>query len=99
MSDEDTKTLLHSHPDLSSGTTSVAQSNEYLHEVGGGYIVTSQPGTAGNGTTADANAGGLVVMVEGEEGAVFEDTNCAMLCLDGEQPCDVGSCCTVPVKR
>jgi zinc transporter 1 len=27
------------------------------------------------------------------------ESNCTLLCADGEQACDIGSCCTAPVKR
>jgi len=72
-------------------------------------VVSAHPGTgataaaAGSddvtpvGAVTDPNA--AVVLMEGQEGVLADENNCAMLCLDGEQPCDVGSCCTVPVKR
>ncbi|KAG0047693.1 hypothetical protein BGZ83_007301 [Gryganskiella cystojenkinii] len=98
LSDEDGKALLGSHPDLSSRGTSVggAQSNEYLHEAAGGS--TSFPQVVLVDSAAGNNAGGLIVTMD-EEQAALDDANCAMLCLDGDQTCDVGSCCTTPVKR
>lgn len=110
LSDEEAKTLLQSSI-LSSRATSVggAQSNEYLHEAlaggngNGGFVVSPVVLTSGSGNATpvgvatDPNA--AVVLMEGQNGVIVDENNCAMLCLDGEEPCDVGSCCTVPVKR
>ncbi|KAF9363576.1 hypothetical protein BGX34_003783 [Mortierella sp. NVP85] len=44
----------------------------------------------------DASADGA--LTTGEQ-TIVGDSNCTQLCMDGEQACDVGSCCTAPVKR
>ncbi|KAK3847180.1 MAG: cation efflux protein [Linnemannia gamsii] len=38
----------------------------------------------------------LIIIPEDE---IRDDLDCALLCADGEEACDVGSCCTQPVKR
>ncbi|KAF9913563.1 hypothetical protein BX616_009878 [Lobosporangium transversale] len=34
-----------------------------------------------------------------EEQDIMDKSNCALLCVNGEQTCNVGNCCTLPVKR
>lgn len=52
----------------------------------------------------DAVEGGLeqvpgssLVLIPDDD--IKDDLDCALLCADGEEACDVGSCCTQPVKR
>ncbi|KAG0324236.1 hypothetical protein BG000_002295 [Podila horticola] len=84
-SDEDGKTLLSSTAMTSRATSEAAQSNEYLHDG-------SRSASPVAGETVD---GGVVV----PEGDALDESSCGLLCVDGEQACDVGSCCTLPVKR
>ncbi|KAI1296391.1 hypothetical protein EDD11_007341 [Mortierella claussenii] len=111
MSDEDSRNLL-SRGDFSSRATSVgAQSDEYLPSGTASHsaLPTQGVGLVGQGastaatTTAAAAAADItnpdeLILTDGEQHAVV-DSNCALLCVDGEQACDVGSCCTAPVKR
>ena len=83
-SDEDGRTLLSSTALTSRATSEAAQSNEYLHDG-------SRPASPVGG----AIEGGVI---PGESDAL-DESNCGLLCVDGEQACDVGSCCTLPVKR
>ncbi|KAG0089050.1 hypothetical protein BGZ93_010068 [Podila epicladia] len=83
-SDEDGKTLLSSTALTSRAASEAAQSSEYLHD-----------GSRSASPIAGEVVDGVVVPVEG----ALDESNCALLCVDGEQACDVGSCCTLPVKR
>ncbi|KAF9377884.1 hypothetical protein CPC16_011595 [Podila verticillata] len=83
-SDEDGKTLLSSTALTSRAASEAAQSNEYLHDG-------SHPASA----VGEAIEGGVVP----DESGALDEPNCGLLCVDGEQACDVGSCCTLPVKR
>ncbi|KAF9347672.1 hypothetical protein BGX26_000856 [Mortierella sp. AD094] len=72
-----------------SRTTSVgAYSDERLSE-----------GYSPNEINASAAATTLGEIVVPEVQNVLDESNCTLLCVDGEQACDVGSCCTLPVKR
>lgn len=41
--------------------------------------------------------GSSLILIPDDE--IKDDLDCALLCADGEAACDVGSCCTLPVKR
>ncbi|KAG0344153.1 hypothetical protein BG004_004688 [Podila humilis] len=104
--DEDGKPLLvgSSTGMTSRATSEAAQSRELL----GTTTSTSYPGSpvlggvtdisAPDGVAVDTAEGGVVI-VPGDGHGNIDESNCAMLCVDGEQACDVGSCCTLPVKR
>ncbi|KAG0249663.1 hypothetical protein BG011_009041 [Mortierella polycephala] len=98
-SEDEVRNLI-SKTDFSSRATSVgAQSEEFLPEGStrqGIYPDTSLPGSCAAVAGVGASVGGLILTTEENDA---EDSNCTQLCVDGEQPCDVGSCCTHPVKR
>ncbi|KAG0362198.1 cation efflux family-domain-containing protein [Gamsiella multidivaricata] len=96
--DDDANGLL-SVSDLSSRATSLgAQSEEFLPS--GSMARPSSPGhgTVGASTSA-AGSNASVLILTPEEQTAVDESNCALLCIDGEQACDVGRCCTAPVKR
>ncbi|KAF9281299.1 hypothetical protein BGZ68_006733 [Mortierella alpina] len=104
---EDEARILIAKRDLSSRTASIgATSDEFLSEralsnaassaQGLPHIEGSSPATVAADNVASI-AGGLVLTPEQER--AVEESNCTLLCVDGDQACDVGSCCTLPVKR
>lgn len=93
LSGEDGQPLLSRGEKSSHARSLGAQSNESLSTGSGNPTSPSNPGTGR--AEADTTDGTLTT------GAltVVNESNCALLCADGEQACDVGSCCTAPVKR
>ena len=105
---EDEARILIAKRDLSSRATSVgALSDEFFSEgihshaassaQGLPHIDGSSPAAAAATAIGVSTAGGLVLTPEQER--AVEESNCTLLCVDGEQACEVGSCCTLPVKR
>ncbi|KAF9178128.1 hypothetical protein BGZ51_008095 [Haplosporangium sp. Z 767] len=99
-SEDEARNLL-SKADFSSCATSVGAQSEELPPEGSTrqavHPDTSLPGSSAIVSGAGASTGGLILTTE-EEKEVGE-SNCTQLCVDGEQACDVESCCTLPVKR
>ncbi|KAF9945905.1 hypothetical protein BGZ70_003497 [Mortierella alpina] len=105
---EDEARILIAKRDMSSRATSIgAMSDEFLSEGAASHAASSAQGlphvdgplsaAAAAAAKATSTAGGVVLTPEQER--TVEESNCTLLCIDGEQACDVGSCCTVPVKR
>ncbi|CAO3569744.1 unnamed protein product [Mortierella alpina] len=103
---EDEARILIAKRDVSSRATSIgALSDEFLSEGAMSRAASSAQGLphvdvpvpAAVATKAVSAAGGVVLTPEQER--AVEESNCTLLCVDGEQACDVGSCCTLPVKR
>ncbi|KAF9980254.1 hypothetical protein BGZ75_008652 [Mortierella antarctica] len=105
---EDEARILIAKRDLSSRATSIgALSEDFLSEgamshaassaQGLPHIDGSSPAAVAAAANAASTAGGLILTPEQER--AVEESNCTLLCVDGDQACDVGSCCTLPVKR
>ncbi|KAF9974623.1 hypothetical protein BGZ73_001921 [Actinomortierella ambigua] len=54
-------------------------------------------GAAAAATAQGSNSGGEES--DGDQDTDDSDSNCRLLCIDGEDACDVASCCTPPIKR
>ncbi|KAF9087010.1 hypothetical protein BGX29_001095 [Mortierella sp. GBA35] len=105
LSEDDAKQLL-----SSSSPTIGAQSGESLpggstsqavftvQGPDGIVVVAPETGAAGTAAGAEQVPGGSLIAIPDDE-MVKDDLDCALLCADGEEACDVGSCCTAPVKR
>ncbi|KAF9566878.1 hypothetical protein EC968_003541 [Mortierella alpina] len=93
---EDEARILIAKRDLSSRATSIgATSDEFLSSGAMSHTASSAQGLP---HIDGLPAAGTLVLTPEQERAV-EESNCALLCVDGDQACDVGSCCTLPVKR
>ncbi|KAG0003087.1 hypothetical protein BGZ65_002049 [Modicella reniformis] len=91
--EEESQTLL-SAGELSGRATSFgAQGDESLLNGSEGISSSSKPGVDRAESDTVTGAGGHLVQ------AAVDEPNCTFLCVDGEQSCDVGSCCTTPVRR
>ncbi|KAF8932608.1 hypothetical protein BGZ47_011275 [Haplosporangium gracile] len=112
LSEDDAKHLLATGSSPSFGVAGAAQSGESLPSGSTSqpmFTLQGPDGTpvaiaAGFETANGAGAGGLeqvpgssLVLIPDDDNK--DDLNCALLCADGEEACDVGSCCTQPVKR
>jgi zinc transporter 1 len=109
LSEEDAKHL------LTSGSPSVgAQSGESLPggsmsqpmftlqgPDGAPVAVAATPGGVAGAATVEGGLqrvpGSSLILIPDAE--IKDNLDCALLCADGEEACDVGSCCTKPVKR
>ncbi|KAF9912808.1 hypothetical protein EC991_008670 [Linnemannia zychae] len=61
-----------------------------------GSIVAAPEG-AGDAAGLELVPGSSLILIPEDE--IKDNLDCALLCADGEEACDVGSCCTQPVKR
>ncbi|KAG0197288.1 hypothetical protein BGX28_009228 [Mortierella sp. GBA30] len=99
MSEGDARMLL-SNGDFSSRANSVgALSEEYLPERPISHATSYQGEPHIDAYAAAGNAISEDLVLTPEQQREMEASNCALLCVGGEQACDVGSCCTLPVKR
>ncbi|KAG0375911.1 hypothetical protein BGX24_008499 [Mortierella sp. AD032] len=82
------------------GGSSTSQPMLTLQGPDGSVVVAPAPegGAAGDaaGDLELVPGSSLIIIPEDE---IRDDLDCALLCADGEEACDVGSCCTQPVKR
>lgn len=114
LSEDDAKHLLATGSSPSFGGAMAAQSGESLPggstsqpiftmqgPDGTPVAVAAAPETVATGGTGAGGVeqvpGSSLILIPDDE--IKDDLDCALLCADGEEACDVGSCCTQPVKR